>query len=257
MAYKKYSEKERLNAVKRFDRFDFDLNKNLHGILDLASYIYETPVAFITLIDERDQLFKVTKGFNVSLMPRETSFCHHTIMHESVMIVSDALNDERFANNPLVKNAPNIRFYAGAPLATNDGQNIGTLCLLDTVVKQIPEEKRQLLDILSKQAINIMELEVTYKLLNEKMNHIEFQNNLLVDIAFIQSHEFRGPLSTIMGLMNVIKEDEYRSPKDYLVMMETAVHKLDEKVRLVVESTEVVKKTMENGVGELGRDVEF
>jgi GAF domain-containing protein len=241
MSYNVQDEGERLNAVKRFEQFDFDLNKNLQGILKLAADIYETPVAFITLIDENIQWFKVNRGFEVKQMPRETSFCTHVILSDEVMIVNDAFEDVRFADNPLVRNTPNIRFYAGAPLSTREGINIGTLCVMDTSPKVIAENKREQLQILAQQAIHIMELELTYKLLNDKMQQVELQNNALKDIAFIQSHEFRGPLSTIIGLMNVIKDEGYESPKEYLLMMEDAVSKLDEKIHMVVRSTEMVK----------------
>lgn len=234
-------EKQRLEAVRRFQKYDFDLDKNLQGILKLATDIYETPVAFITLMDEHEQWFKVNRGFDVQRMPRETSFCTHVILDKEVMVVSDAFGDSRFAKNPLVNQMPHIRFYAGAPLSSNDGQNIGTLCVMDTNVKEVSENKRQLLAILAQQAIHMMELEITYKMLNEKMQQVEIQNKVLTDIAFIQSHEFRGPLASIMGLMDIIKEEEYSSPKQYLLLMEEAVQKLDEKIHLVVRSTENAK----------------
>ena len=234
------NEAQRLHAVKQFIDFDFDLNKNLKGLLKLATEIYETPVAFLTLIDEQNQWFKVRRGFDVFKMPRSTSFCTHAIRNNVVMVVPDALKDERFVNNPLVTDAPNIRFYAGAPLATSDGNNIGTLCVMDTKTREVPEKKRVMLEILAKQAIHLMEMDMTYKLLNEKMELIEHQNKVLMDIAFIQSHEFRGPLTTIMGLMNLIKMDEYENPMEYLLMMEESISKLDEKIHLVVNSTYTV-----------------
>ncbi len=232
-------EQDRINAVKRFEHFDFDLNRNLHGVLRLATDIYEAPAAFITLIDEHDQWFKVNKGFDVLRMPRETSFCTHTIRQSNALIVSDTQKDKRFANNPFVYSVPNIRFYAGAPLCTNDGNNIGTICVMDTIPKEIPENKRQLLEILARQVIHLMELELAHKLLREKMQHIECQNRALTDIARIQSHDIRGPLTSIMGLMNMIKDDEYRSPKAYLQLMETAVATLDEKIHSVVQSASI------------------
>jgi GAF domain-containing protein len=236
------NETNRLLAVRRFANFNFDLDKNLQGILKLATEIYETPVAFITLLDEHEQWFKVNRGFEVKTMPRDTSFCTHVIMDKDVMVIPDALTDKRFANNPLVDQAPHIRFYAGAPLATNDGHNIGTLCVMDTLVKEIPEDKKQLLGILAQQATHLMELELTYKLLSEKMTQVDTQNKVLMDIAFIQSHEFRGPLTSIMGIMNIIKEDDLQSPGEYLLMMEEAVNKLDEKIHIVVRSTEIAKQ---------------
>jgi len=235
------SETERINAVKRFEKFDFDLNTNFNGLLQLAADIYETPAAFITLIDENDQWFKVNRGFDIQCMPRNISFCTHTIMQDNAMVVNDAQNDERFDMNPFVNNAPNVRFYAGASLSTHDGNNIGTLCVMDVRPKDMPESKKQLLEILAKQAIYLMELDLTYKLLNEKMGQIALQNTSLLEIAFIQSHEFRGPVTTIMGLMNIIKEDGYQDPKQYLLMLEQAVAKLDEKIHIVVESTAMAK----------------
>ncbi len=234
-------EAARLKSVARFKEFDFDLDKNLDGILKLAADIYETPVAFITLIDEHDQWFKVKRGFDVSQMPRAISFCTHAIMHDDVMIVPDASLDNRFTNNPLVANVPNVRFYAGAPLAAHDGNNIGTLCVMDTEVKEISENKKVLLGILAKQAIHLMELELTYKMLNVKMQQVETQNKALMDIAHIQSHEFRAPLCSIMGLMNIIKEDKYREPYTYLEMMDEAIRTLDDRIHAVVRGTEIAK----------------
>lgn len=233
------NEAERLNAVRRFEHYNFDLNENLQGLLKLATDIYETPVAFITLIDEESQWFKARVGFEVLSMPRKTSFCTHAIQQENTMVVSDAAQDNRFANNPLVNTAPNIRFYAGAPLASNDGYNIGTLCVMDVRPKEMPEYKKQQLQILARQAVHLMELELTHKLLSEKMLQVEQQNKALKDIAFIQSHEFRSPLSSIIGLMNIIKEADQNEQQPYLQMMESAVQKLDDKVREVVKSTEI------------------
>jgi signal transduction histidine kinase len=86
-----------------------------------------------------------------------------------------------------------------------------------------------------------MELELTYKTLNQKMQQIEQQNKALMDIAFVQSHEFRGPLTSIMGMMNLIKEENYQSPEKYLRMMEDAIARLDEKIHVVVASTAMAK----------------
>ena len=236
------NEEQRLNAVKRFDNYNFNLNKGLEDILTLTAEICETPVAFITLIDADAQQFKVCKGMDVVQMPRDTSFCTHTIMNTGVMVVEDPLKDERFSSIPLVVNQPYIRFYAGAPLATEDGQNIGTLCVLDAQRKSLPLAKQHMLGILAKQAIHLMELDLCLKLLNQKNNHITLQNKTLRDIAFTQAHEFRGPLSSLIGFMNLIKDDDYHAPREYLVMMDEVVQKLDEKILLVVKSTQQARE---------------
>ena len=239
------NELERLKAVKRFDHFDFNLNKGLEDILTLAADICETPVAFITLVDDKSQWFKVCKGLEVFEMPKEVSFCQYTIMESEVMVVPDPTLDDRFKDIPLVAEAPHIRFYAGAPLATDNGQNVGTLCVFDGKSKNLSDEKKNLLGILAKQAIHLMELEVCLMEIQQKNKQIEKQTNALIEIAFTQAHEFRGPLSTIMGFMNIIKDDEYESPKEHLMLMEHAVNKLDEKILLVVKSTQMVKELYE------------
>ncbi len=235
------NEIERLKSVKKFDNYNFDLNKGLQEILTLTAEICETPVAFITLIDADTQWFKVARGLEVFQMPREASFCQYTIINDEVLVVPDPTQDERFANIPLVANQPHIRFYAGAPLST-DGQNIGTLCVFDDHAKQLPENKKQMLSILAKQAIHLMELELCLNLLQEKAAQIEKQNNALVEIAFTQSHEFRGPLSTVLGFINIIRDNDYEDAKEFLVLMEEAVKKLDEKIHYVVRSTQMAKE---------------
>jgi GAF domain-containing protein len=90
------------------------------------------PMAMISLIDEDRQWFKSCVGVSTRENPRDVSFCAHVVFSREPMIVADAFQDMRFADNPLVINEPRIRFYAGYPLILDDGSCIGTLCLLDT-----------------------------------------------------------------------------------------------------------------------------
>ena len=100
----------------------------------LASIICKTPIALITLLDEERQWFKSRFGLERSEIPREDAFCNHAIMMpETILVVNDAAQDGRFASNPLVAAEPNVRFYAGAPLVTSNGEALGTICVLDAV----------------------------------------------------------------------------------------------------------------------------
>src|SRR4051812_19461236 len=162
-------ELERVKAMRRFEKFDFAMSNAIHGILRVAADIFNTPAAFITLIDEHDQWFKVNHGFEVQHMPRDTSFCAHTIMKHEPLVVCDTQNDDRFLDNPFVKNAPNIRFYAGAALTDYQGMNVGTLCVMDAEPKTISEEKKQLILVLAKQAVHLMEMDLNYQALREKL----------------------------------------------------------------------------------------
>jgi len=134
-----------------------------------------------------------------------------------------------------------IRCYAGAALSDYTGQNIGTLCVMDNKPKEISEGKKQLLIVLAKQAVHLMELELNYKFISERLDHTAQQNTALKEIAFIQSYEFRQPLGKIKGLIHTIKENHYRDLEEPLQMIEDAVNKLDKKIEEVEQSTELVR----------------
>jgi GAF domain-containing protein len=235
-------EQLRLNATKRYLKLDLNSKGKLDSIVMLASHITQSPVAFITLMDKEVQWMRSCHGYQVEQMPRDTSFCKHTIDQDDVFVVNDTFEDKAFAQYPVVNSNPAARFYAGAPLRSFDGHNVGTLCVLDIKPHEMTEDQIACLKALSKQVAAIMELDLGKSLLEktveeveQKNREIELQNKQLRAIAQMQSHEFRGPLSSVMGLMNLIKHDDYTASKDYLIMMETAVNKLDEKICGVVK----------------------
>jgi diguanylate cyclase (GGDEF)-like protein len=97
------------------------------------------------LVDADRQWFKSRQGLDATETPRNISFCGHAILDDKIMIVNDASEDQRFCDNPLVCNDPNIRFYAGYPLSAPDGSRVGTLCVIDRVPREITDEQAQLL----------------------------------------------------------------------------------------------------------------
>jgi len=367
-----------LEAILRFVGLDLELDKELQEITDLACAITKAPTAVISFLDTDTQYFKVKKDLKdivgeIKTFPRKDTFCSYTIKQDDIFIITDTLADERFANNESVIGSPNLRFYAGVPLNTCDGQKVGTLCVLDTKPGTLDENQVHMLKIIARQAMKTIELKCRALNLEESLKEVEAQkeyvqdadirlrsffessntfqvllgksgevidfnktaynfvknahktdlqrgdlfvtyiapefvskfidgynraikgtrhveegstdygeklgiiwwdatfepaldknneiigmsylirnvterkvreqkiiqqNESLLSIAHVQAHEFRAPLTTIMGLMNLIKDDGYEMAGNYLPYLEMAVNNLDEKIKNVVVDIE-------------------
>ena len=129
-------ESERLAALERMQVLDSPSEPLFDSLTDLAAQSFNTPIALISLVDQKRQWFKACIGLDVDHTARDISFCQHAILSDDVFVVLDALHDERFRENPLVTGPPDIRFYAGAPLITPEGYRLGTLCVIDTVARE-------------------------------------------------------------------------------------------------------------------------
>ncbi len=151
------------------------------------------------------------------------------------MIVFNAFLDNRFANNPLVVNAPSVKYYAGIALKSTEGYNVGTLCVMDVHSHELSDEHKDSLKALSRQVTNIMELNLSVGHLKKSIEQIETQNAALKKIAQVQSHDIREPLTSIMGVMNLISAEGYPNNKEYLMYLESAVKRLDEKICSIVQ----------------------
>jgi GAF domain-containing protein len=125
------NEAERLAALYALLILDTPPEQRFDKIVDFAASEFDVPIALISLIDRERQWFKASIGLDVCETGRDISFCGHAILARDIMVVPDALEDPRFADNPLVTGEPGIRFYAGAPLVLPSGAALGTLCLID------------------------------------------------------------------------------------------------------------------------------
>ncbi len=143
----------RLEALHQFQILDTDPEAAYDDITFLASYICETPISTITLIDEKRQWFKSKVGLTSSESSRNSSFCAHAIHEFNLFTIKDAQLDSRFSDNPLVTGDPHIRFYAGSPLVTSDGYALGTLCVIDRRPRELSEEQNLALQALSRQVM--------------------------------------------------------------------------------------------------------
>ncbi len=136
-------------------------------IVQLAASICGVPVGFLTLLDERQQWFRVSDGFKLEETPREIAFCAYAIRQTELFVVQDALSDSRFSSNPLVHGEPAIRFYAGMPMHTAEGHSVGTLCVMDIQPRMLTFEQENALQVLGRQASARLELRMQRKALEE------------------------------------------------------------------------------------------
>jgi GAF domain-containing protein len=153
------SESARLAALRAYRQLDTPPEQAFDEITALAAQVCGTPISLAVLLDTDRQWFKSRHGLAVQQTSRDIAFCAHAIMTTDVMIVEDAKNDARFADNPLVTGEPHIRFYAGAPLVDPDGHALGTLCVIDRVPRRLAAWQQNALNTLARQVVAQMVLQ--------------------------------------------------------------------------------------------------
>ena len=130
-------EETRLASLRQLRVLDTEPEERFDRITRLAAAIFNVPIALVSLVDRDRQWFKSCYGISAKETSREASFCAHVVYNREMMLVTDALMDPRFADNPLVVNEPRVRFYAGCPLILANGSCVGTLCLVDTSARSL------------------------------------------------------------------------------------------------------------------------
>ncbi len=139
------NEFERLQTLRALGLLDTPPETRFDAITRMARLMFDVPTTVISLVDEDRQWFKSKQGTHLTETPRDISFCGHTILGSDIFVVSDAIDDDRFVDNPLVVGEPGIRFYAGCPIQAQDGCVLGTLCLIDVKPRELSAKERQIL----------------------------------------------------------------------------------------------------------------
>lgn len=204
-------EPQRLEALRELEALSIEKDPFFERLVLLASQMLNMPITLITIVEADRQWFKAKVGLEINETSRDVSFCAHAILSDETLVVEDATKDDRFSDNPLVTGEPKIKFYAGAPLITNTGARLGTLCLIDNNPRKIDASGISTLKTLASLASEAIALKKEVKSLNELNQHSKNgAEEININLAHF-AHELRSPLSAISGFAELIEGDKENS----------------------------------------------
>ena len=200
------NEAERLKSLRQLDILDSMPEEAYDTITELASYICETPIAVINIVDSDHNWFKSKFGIDLTGSPRDISFCGHTILEpENLLEIPDAAKDERFKDNPFVTGEHPIKYYAGVPLLDNTGLPLGTLCVYDFNEHILDNKQKTALKALAKQVEMLFESQRKNKILEELKSELNENNRILKEFASTVSHDLKMPLANMILTADILK----------------------------------------------------
>ncbi len=197
-------EAQRLAAVQRYDILDTPADGTFDRITALASRLFDVPIAIVSLVDHDRIWFKSHHGLAVDQIDREPGLCASAILHDGPWIINDAPHDPRALTNPLVAGEFGLKFYAGVPLRTSDGHNLGTFCILDLKPRQLTPDETAMLEDLGGMVMNEMEVRLASRRTEARARERE---HLQDAFAGMLSHELRTPLTTIYAAARIMSRD--------------------------------------------------
>jgi len=213
----------KLNSLNILDTLEEEAYDDLTF---LAAQICETPISLVSLVDQSRQWFKSHHGLDARETPREYAFCGHAIHQDDILIVEDTRLDERFNDNPLVTDEPNIRFYAGAPLIFENDIRIGTLCIIDTKSRTLTQQQQLSLQALSRQVVAQLELRVKL----EEMSAVDKAKD---DFLSVVSHELRTPMTSVHSALKILKHELANLDEPIRSMVDVASRNSDQLLKIV------------------------
>lgn len=201
------NEQDRLDNLYSYELLDTLPEKDYDDITRLASYICDTPVSLVTLIDKDRQWMKSTFGVELNETLREHAFCSHTILKpDEMMMVPNMANDERFFDHPFVTGDYGVMFYAGVPLLTEEGYAIGSLCVLDNKPRDLNEGQQAALKTLANQTMRLIQLHKKTKALTHSRLLMQQVNTELEKFAQVTAEKLVSPCDNAIEFTDLIAE---------------------------------------------------
>ncbi len=203
------NEKERIISLRSLGILDTPPEERFDRITKLAVHLFKIPISTITLIDSKREWFKSCQGLSKREGKRAISFCGHALLDEDLFIVPDAKKDERFANNPMVKGPPFIRFYAAFPLKAADGKKVGVFCIKDHKPRRLAKEQISLLKDLSAWAeleLNTHELNLAIEARSRAETKISELNEVIQLLYKSLKHDLLNNLTVIKGYIEMYQK---------------------------------------------------
>ncbi len=201
------TELERIKSLKSYLILDTETEEEIDNLTQLASEICETPITLVSLIDENRQWFKSKVGLDINETSRDLAFCAHAINETNeLFIVEDARTDKRFFDNPLVTSYPNVIFYAGIVLKSDEDFPLGTLCVIDHSPRKLSHKQISSLKTISKQIMNLLNYKKSIRKQEELTAQLLRKNDELERFAYIAAHDLKSPLANIISAANLFSE---------------------------------------------------
>ena len=233
-----HDELERLDELESFEILDTEAQFEFDQLTELAQKLFNMPIVLVSLIDSERQWFKSKQGLEACETGRDVSFCGHAILSDEIFEIKNSMEDDRFADNPLVTGDPRVIYYIGCPLKTPSGYKVGTLCMIDQKPNSLTDEQKQTFKVLADQVMSQMVLFRQNKHLKYKMETIEAQYQTisenkarLVNNARLASlgkmaggiaHEVNNPLAILkMASRNLVREIDSETPNKEKVLKST------------------------------------